>query len=289
MNQLELGIQREREKDRNFHLGGRSFYFFDFDDNVAFLTTSIFIFHKKTGIELALSSGEYAREHSFIGKSGIYADYEFRYDEKAGSFRSFRDHDESELKALNKKEQIFISDLAHALGFSEFQWQGPSWNCFYHATFNQRPMSLITARGHAPETIKAGIELLRTRGLLAASPNYLSVFPVSHNPTRKDLGDLDLKATIPELKKRAIRKSVELAIEKYGESPHHRFGMSDDDPKNIELIVEEMKSLKVTYPEMSFFMIETHGGAFIKHEVSVSGLKSEYLHSAPVQTTLFQT
>ncbi|MNT89606.1 hypothetical protein D3C72_2303660 [compost metagenome] len=47
--------------------------------------------------------------------------------------------------------------------------------------------------------------------------------------------------------------------------------MSDDDPKNIQLILEEMTRLKARYPEMSFFMIETQNGNFIKHEVRNNG------------------
>jgi hypothetical protein len=48
-SQLELGETRKREPDRNLHRGGRSFYFFDFDDNIAFLTTPLILFHKDNG------------------------------------------------------------------------------------------------------------------------------------------------------------------------------------------------------------------------------------------------
>ena len=50
--QMELAIERSPEADRNRHLGGRSFYFFDFDDNVAFLSTPIILFHSQTKEEL---------------------------------------------------------------------------------------------------------------------------------------------------------------------------------------------------------------------------------------------
>ena len=90
-----------------------------------------------------------------------------------------------------------------------------------------------------------------------------------------------------ELKQKAIRASVERAIEVYGYSPHHRFGMSDDDPKNIQLIVEEMTRLKSKYPEMSFFMIETHGGDFIKHEISQHGLTTPLVNDGLQQLDLF--
>lgn len=270
--QLELGIQRVPEKDRNFHLGGRSFYFFDFDDNIAFLSTALFLFHKQTGEELRVSSGEYARIHPLIGKSGIYKDYEVRLDDAAGTYRNFRDRHMDELEKLEDKRQFFVQDLAQALGIADVQWKGPSWQCFYHATFNRRPISVITARGHHPETLKQGIQLFVESQFLPHEPNYLSIFPVNHIPTRKMLGDVDLKLSAAELKQRAIRASVERAIEVYGYNPHHRFGMSDDDPRNIQLIVEEMQRLKSDYPEMSFFMIETHEGQFVKNEITGTGL-----------------
>ncbi len=278
---LDLGINRIQEKDRNYHLGGRSFYFFDFDDNIAFLSTSLILFHKDSGKELEISSGIFAEHSHFIGKMGIYKDYEIKLDDVLGTFRNFRDLNLSEIEKIAGKKQLFVEDIAHALGFPEFQWKGPSWDCFYHATFNQRPLSIITARGHHPETVKDGISFLVKSKVLPLEPCYLSVYPVSHNPTRVELGDLNFDATTAELKQRAIRASVEKAIEQYGYNSHHRFGMSDDDPKNIQLIFEEMTRLKSNYPEMSFFMIETQNGNFVKHEVGLQSLLSERTKSIP--------
>lgn len=273
--QLELGISRVPEKDRNYHLGGRSFYFFDFDDNIAFLTTSMVIFHRETNHEILLTTGDWALYHAQIGQSGPYAEYEIRYDDRTGSFRYFRDHSADELMALGRSKQIFVDDIEKVLGQPDLQWKGPSWECFYHATFNQRPVSLITARGHSPETIKSGIQEFVKRKVLPMEPNYLSLYPVSHVETRKFLGDDNLSFSTSTLKQKAIRASVEKAIQTYGYSPHHRFGMSEDDPKNIQMIVEELVRLKNDYPEMSFFMIETHGGQFMKHEISLTGLSSQ--------------
>jgi hypothetical protein len=273
--QLEFPIQRVPERDRNFHLGGRSFYFFDFDDNIAFLATPLILFHRETGAEHAVSSGEYAKIHPFIGKSGPYQNFEIRFDDTAGTYRNFRDRKPDELAQLEDQRQIFVQDLAHALGMPDVQWKGPSWQCFYHATFNRRPVSLITARGHNPETLKEGIRLLVDKDFLPHEPNYLGIFPVNHVQTRQQLGDFDLRMGAAELKQKAIRASVEKAIEIYGYNPHHRFGMSDDDPRNIQLIVEEMARLKRDYPEMSFFMIETHDGQFVKTEISATGGKTE--------------
>ncbi|MBC7742854.1 MAG: hypothetical protein H7061_11705 [Bdellovibrionaceae bacterium] len=285
--QLELGETRLKEPDRNYHRGGRSFYFFDFDDNIAYLTTPLILFHKENGGELTLSSGEWALHHASVGQQGPYSEYEIRYDDETGSFRRFRDIDMSEVEKLADKKQIFVEDVRQALHLPDLQWKGPSWDCFYHATFNQRPISVITARGHSATTIQEGVKEFVHAGYLPAEPNYLSVYAVSNKKIREHLEDPDYKATIAELKQRAIRASVEKAIEVYGYSPHHRFGMSDDDPKNIQLVIEEMTRLKSSYPEMSFFMIETHGGDFIKHEISQHGLKSQLVHDGASQLDLF--
>ncbi len=265
--QLELPIAREKTPDRNADRGGRSFYFFDFDDNVAFLTTPILIFHKSSGAELTLSSGEFAQVHRKVGKEGPYADYRIDLNDQTGTFRNFRDREFGLVERLLGKPQFFVQDLAAALGKPDLHWKGPSWSCFYHATLNHRPLALITARGHRPETIRQGVKLMVERKFLPHEPNYLSIFPVSNLSIRHELGDRELTMTVAALKKAAIRASVDRAIELYGASPYHRFGMSDDDPHNIELIVEEMKSLKTMHPEMSFFVIETQGGHFVKWEV----------------------
>jgi hypothetical protein len=283
--QLELEIERKPEQDRNFHLGGRSFYFFDFDDNVAFLATSLVLFHKNDGSEIEITSGDFAREQKKIGKSGVYKDFEINWDDVTGTFRHFRDHKKEELEHLGHQNQIFIQDVLLALGLPDLQWKGPSWSCFYHATFNQRPLSVITARGHSPETIQQGINLMVQAGHLPMAPNYLSVFPVNNPECRKHLGDAAKELSTAQLKQAAIRKSVERAIEVYGPSPHHRFGMSDDDPENIQLIKEEMGRLKSRFPNMSFFMIETLDNGFVKHEVTEPG-SSEVVDA--VQHPLFE-
>lgn len=272
--QLELPIERERSDDRNADKGGRSFYFFDFDDNVAFLTTPTFIFHKETGAELKLSSGEFAQVHRHVGKHGPYADYKIDFCDRTGTFRHFRDQDLTEVEKLAGARQMFVQDLASALGFPDVQWKGPSWSCFYHAALNQRPVSVITARGHARDTIRDGIKLLVDKSYLPYEPNYLSLYPVTNLTVRKELGDEKGDLSVAALKKLAIRASVERAVALYGNSPFHRFGMSDDDPHNIELIVQSMRELKQEYPEMSFFVIETQAGRFVKWEVYPEGAEA---------------
>ncbi|GAB4022990.1 MAG: hypothetical protein Fur0010_26180 [Bdellovibrio sp.] len=265
--QLEFSFDRPVEADRNHHLGGRSFYFFDFDDNVAYLTTPIVIFHKKTGEERLISSGEWAHHNRDIGKSGPFIDYSIDYNDATGSFRYFRDRDVGLLGRIVGKRQTFIEDIQKALSQADYSWKAPSWNCFFHATYNNRPVSVITARGHNPETIISGIDVLVKEGHLPHLPNFLSIYPVTNPEVRKNLGDKELKLSVADLKKAAIRESVETAISRYGLNPHHRFGMSDDDPKNVELITEEMRALKERYPDMSFFVIQTFKDHYVKTEI----------------------
>ena len=277
--QLELHLARPIEKDRNFALGGRSFYFFDFDDNIAILSTPTYLFHKETEKELVMSSGDFARQSSLIGKSGILKDYKINFDDEKGSFRNFRDRDLNAIHRLAGKKQYFIEDLMSALGCPLQSWKGPSWQCFYHAVLNQRPLSLITARGHHPDTIKKGMKKFVKKGYLPHEPNYLSIYPVNHPKIRNFLNP-NGEMNVAELKRVAIRRSVEKAFEIYGKNDFHRFGMSDDDPKNIDLIIQEMTNLKIQFPKNSFFVIETHNGEFFKREIFGDHTESKLLHSA---------
>lgn len=267
ISQMEFNLFRPIEHDRNFHLGGKSFYFFDFDDNVAYLSTPIYLFHKESNAEIKVSSGEFALHNKTIGSEGPYQDFILNFNDETGSFRNFRDAPAITTPGSPKQKQRFVEDIEVALKKADYQWKAPSWNCFYHATYNKRPLSLITARGHKSTTIMDGIEMMVQNGHLPHTPNYLSIYAVSHPETRKELGDLQLKSSVAELKKTAIRESVEKAISLYGHSPFHRFGMSDDDPHNVELITEEMRGLKSRYPEMSFFVIQTYKDSYSKREI----------------------
>ena len=79
------------------------------------------------------------------------------------------------------------------------------------------------------------------------------------------------------------------AFEQYGYSDHHRFGMSDDDPKNLNLIIDEMTLLKKEFPKICFFVIETFNNRFVKHEILDSKVHSDYLRHYYEQLSLVET
>lgn len=266
-SQMELSIGRKAKADRNHHLGGRSFYFFDFDDNIAFLATPVVLFHKSTGEEILLTSGEFAQISHQLKDEGHFYDHIIDFNDQTGSFRYYRDQEQSLWTKAFGRKQAFEKDILDILDMADLMWKGPSWNCFFHAVFNQRPTSIITARGHSPETIKKGIRLIYKNGHLPKEPNYLDILPVNHPATKIRLGHEVSDTDVAVLKQKAIRMSVEKAFIDYGYSPHHRFGMSDDDSRNVELITEEFQALKRDYPEVSFFVISTNKGDFIKKEI----------------------
>ena len=265
--QLPLPMQRERYPDRNMHKGGRSFYFFDFDDNVMCLGTPIYIFERHSRAEIALSTAEFARVSPQLGQPGAYENYEVDPDDSVGSFRRFRDSPPNHTNG----EQPFVEDVRTALAGATRDWKGPSWEIFFHAVHNQRPLAIITARGHDPTTIAHGIDLLREAGHLSATPNYLTIFPVSEPQIRASLG----APTIPELKMAAIVRSVETAMQTYDDNPHHRFGMSEDAPDNLELVTAAMSKLKERYPDNAFYVIDTSGHPVVKTEILPGTTSSE--------------
>lgn len=272
--QLELPLELPRHPDRNFAKGGRSFYFFDFDDNVLYLPTPLYLFNKHTGEEKSLSTREFASIGEIIGLDGPWKDYEIRFCDQTGSFRRFRHKQLSLIDRLFKRRrQPLIEDLLRILPQPHHEWRGPSWNFFWHAVHNERPLSIITARGHKPETIQESIGILKRHKHLSRDPNYLSVYPVSNRIIRAQLGDKEFTWHTSKLKQEAIKFSVQEAFKRYGFNPNHQFGMSDDDPLNIRLIIEAMQDLKHTYPDNSFYVIDTHGGRLLKQEILMDSVQ----------------
>lgn len=241
---------------------GISFYFFDFDDNIMFLGTPILIRNTVTGEVVEISTGEFANIQSRLSQPGEWGDYAIF----EGTFSHFRDVPAEQLQP--GRRQFFVEDVARALESDGAKWKAPSWSLFSHACETQRPISIVTARGHHPETLKAGIHLLVEKGYITKEPNYHTVFPVGNDEVRRQqLGDCELIMTTPALKKAAIIESVKQALATYGPEPKHRFGMSDDDPNNVRLIISAMRDCKIQHPDNRFFVIDTNYEEKVKLEV----------------------
>ncbi len=266
-NQLHLAQWLPYKEDRNAGLGGRSFYFFDLDDNILNMDTRIYLFHKEDNRQIEINSTILAEHSRTIGVSGPYRDYYVDNDDETGSYRNFRDHRIPLRRWIRGDRQAIIHDLREAIAKPVWDWHGPSWNHFFYAVLNGRPLSIITARGHRPDTIRSALNLLYREGHLLKKPNFLSLFPVSNPRLRAEMGDPEKKLSVAALKKIALRQSVEMAFRKYGANPHHRFGVSDDDPRNIEEITGTLVEIKRLYPRNAFFVIDSSGGKIKKTEI----------------------
>jgi catechol 2,3-dioxygenase-like lactoylglutathione lyase family enzyme len=234
-----------------------SFYFFDIDDNLLFLPTNLHLWNAEIQQEQALSSGEFAAVQNELGRPGKWQAWAVR----AETFRDFRDRPD-----LPAAEQAFIKDLlAASAGLAP--WRGPSWPLLVHAATKQRPIAMVTARGHEPATIEAGLHALVERGFLPGVPPILGIYTVTNEGVRERLGAGDPAMTIPSIKKLAIKDAVDRALAQYGSAPPHRFGMSDDDPNNVVLAVSAMRDCKLKYPDKRFFVINTNHEEYVKLEI----------------------
>jgi len=252
--------------------GSESFYFFDFDDNIMHLETPIFLKNRTDGAEKAVSTTDFATIRGDLGRPGPWQDFE----DYEKSYRRYYDIPAAEV--AKGRKQYFVEDVEKALQDPAGKWQAPAWPLLVYACEKQRPVALVTARGHGRETIRAGVSVLVERGFLPREPIYLEVFAVN-NPGMVD----ELLSGIPDaaerdrlramedrtaaLKRVAIRAIVDKAVETYGAEPPHRFGMSDDDPANVDLIIKAMCDCKQKFLDKRFFVINTHGGEHVKLEV----------------------
>ena len=234
-----------------------SFYFFDIDDNLLFLPTSLYLWNAERQIEQAVSSGEFAAIQNDLGRKGKWQPWAIG----ENTFRDFRDS-----AGVAAEGQPFIRDLLAAIT-GQKPWQGPSWPLLVHAAEQQRPIAMVSARGHEPTTIEAGLRTLVERKLLRAVPPILGIYTVTNPNVRARLSVSDPAMTIPSIKKLAIKDAVRKAFEQYGEAPPHRFGMSDDDPNNVVLAISAMRDCKVQYPDKRFFVINTNHDEYVKLEI----------------------
>jgi hypothetical protein len=122
-----------------------SFYFFDLDDNLLFLPTSLYLWNAETREEMPISSGDFVKVENQLGRSGKWAAWSVR----AETFRGFNDQPDAPVV-----QQTFLRDL-HAIVAKGGVWRGPSWPLFVHAAEKGRPIGCVSARGHAPATIES--------------------------------------------------------------------------------------------------------------------------------------
>jgi len=232
------------------------YYAFDWDDNIMTMPTKIMVLDDE-GNEVGMSTEDFAEYRGIIGKEP------FQYKGKTiigldytTAFRNFRTDGDEQFKT-----DVFEAE------------KGPVWNDFVEAINNGSIFSIITARGHSPQTLKdavynmivmdfGGIDkkqlvknLRKFRNFMNMDKlsdreliqNYLDMckfYPVSYgagvesNPEEAKVDAMRefvtyVKQLSEELNQRAKIKN--LVMNKFIPS----IGFSDDDLKNVELMKKE--------------------------------------------------
>lgn len=234
----------------------KSFYIFDFDDNMIHTGSMTYLYHKDSGEELGVLSSQFILERHRIGIEGLYQDYIID-PAPLRTYRSFGDSEEH-------GHFPFLEDLKQAV--QQDHWQGPSWQRFVKAVSRNRSIAIITARGHHPSRIEEGLQWMASQKLLPQQPQIQQIYAVTH-PHTKQMIRWTGEDIIWAMKKQALHHFIEQAYQEYGHEPAHRFGFSDDDPRNILSTRQKFLDLKMRNPHHSFFLYEARPKQVIEEEV----------------------
>jgi len=115
------------------------YYAFDWDDNIVHMPTKI-ILKDSDGDEVGMSTDDFAQYRSKIGKEN------FEY--KGNTITGFAEDPFRNFRTLGDKD--FLVDAMRAK-------EGPAFSDFREAINNGSIFSIITARGHNPNTLKQAV------------------------------------------------------------------------------------------------------------------------------------
>lgn len=123
-----------------------SYYAFDWDDNILHMPTKI-LMDKKVGEEwepVEVSTAQFAEVRN------DKENYRLRNDNPTEAFSEFRD-------TGSRGSEAFLEDTKKAISSKSF---APSWDAFIKCLSEGSIFSIITARGHEPESIRTGVEYI---------------------------------------------------------------------------------------------------------------------------------
>ena len=130
--QLKEGFKPEGTPDMKY-------YAFDWDDNIVHMPTKIML-KTEDGDEIGMSTDDFAEYRHDLGKNPIQYKGETIVGFADNPFRNFR----------TEGDKDFLIDAMRAK-------EGPAFDDFREAINNGSIFSIITARGHNPETLKQAI------------------------------------------------------------------------------------------------------------------------------------
>ena len=217
-------------------------YSFDWDGNIAWLPTQIYLYPKGGGRELALSQKAWAVHGADVGKRGPYQGYETSLDERSGSFREFRD--------VRWKRNVIRRHLLAALRRPPAEWRGLSFDAFVRALNDPetaRKTTIITARGHSPRSIRNALRELQRRGLIRYLHPLENIFPVTHGGLTGSVAERKttiMSMLLDEVQGSRLRRGARAVItpDGKGRRPMHLWGFSDDTYEFFETAVRNLSA-----------------------------------------------
>ena len=145
------------------------YYAFDWDDNLMFMPTKIYLKDDK-GKSVGMSTEDFAEYRTDIGEEP------FEY--KGHTIVSFDEEPFRDFRVSGDKQ--FITDAMSAP-------TGPAWDDFVEAVNNGSIFAIVTARGHTPSILKEGVYRLIKQNKHGLDSNQLSKNLLKY----RDLSDED--------------------------------------------------------------------------------------------------
>ena len=145
------------------------YYAFDWDDNLMFMPTKIYLKDDK-GKSVGMSTEDFAEYRTDIGEEP------FEY--KGHTIVSFDEEPFRDFRVSGDKK--FITDAMSAP-------TGPAWDDFVEAVNNGSIFAIVTARGHTPSILKEGVYRLIKQNKYGLDSNQLAKNLLKY----RDLADED--------------------------------------------------------------------------------------------------
>lgn len=153
----------------NFDIKHLSYCIFDWDDNILMMPTMIHVEHYEKGrwVKKDITPKEW------VDLKTQYPDYWSNKDwrcDLSTAFLEFRDSDPN--------RNIFLDDIKKAISLKKF---GPSWNKFIETLVAGKLFSIVTTRGHEPQTIRSGVEFIIENILTPEQKNTMILNLLKYN------------------------------------------------------------------------------------------------------------
>lgn len=210
---------------------------FDIDDTLLQTQTKLYLYHKKTGAELAVSTADFA----MFGQSGFFDDYQLREPLERYSYREVFDR-----AGFNQ----FLEQVKEVYRPGRFDrsWQGPAWQeLLTQQQQNPEAVYLLTARHNSPDQIYLGMRYLFDQRELPAVIKKNHIFAIGH-PEARTHGLPIPEAKLYELKQ--LAQTLQEKAKRLGKVA--RFIFTDDKYVTIEHAIAYFSSELHRYPNVEF-------------------------------------